>query len=215
MEPNDDLCNACGYHLILKKVIDMEGVHRPDTATGFDRVIKKHLSEPDSTSNMLLWAKMGVLFFVVLVCFVVFGVWGLLFGVVLVVGYWIYATLLRIKAEDNPDAHIERDPIAAICWNVMLLLQRMFGWRALQPPFGSLQALTLRSGSFTNDDLGQVEDLKKVQVLDLEGTGITDAGLSHLKGHKKICFLVLKNTAVTSTGVERLQQSIPTAWIWY
>ena len=41
MEPNDDLCNACGYHLILKKVIDMEGVDRPDTSTGFDRVVIK------------------------------------------------------------------------------------------------------------------------------------------------------------------------------
>jgi hypothetical protein len=215
MEPNDDLCNACGYHLILKKVIDMEGVHRPDTATGFDRAVKKHLVDPDSTTNTLLWFKMGGLFFLVLVCFVCLGAWGLLIGAVLVVAYLIYSARLRIKAEDNPDAHIERDPIAAIMWTAMLSMQRMFGWRSLEPPFGALRVLTLRNESFTNDDLGQVEDLKKLQVLDLEGTGITDGGLSHLKGRKKLRFLVIKNTGVTAAGVERLQQSIPTAWIWY
>ena len=215
MEPDDDLCNACGYHLILKKVIDMEGVNRPDTSTGFDRVIKKHLDESTSTANMLLWAKMGGLFVLVLVCFVCLRLWGLAIGTVLVVGYFIYRAQLRIKAEDNPDAHIEVDPIAAIMWSSMLSFQRMFGWRSLEPPFGGLRVLTLRNGSFSNDDLGQVEDLKQLQVVDLEETGITDAGLSHLKGRKKLRFLVLKNTAVTTAGVERLQQSIPAAWIWY
>ncbi|MDP6466172.1 MAG: hypothetical protein QF918_00425 [Pirellulaceae bacterium] len=215
MEPDDDLCNACGYHLILKKVIDMEGVDRPDTSTGFDRVVKKHLNETDSTTNMLMWAKIVGFSFLFLVGFVCLGRWGLAIGVVFVVGYFIYGARLRIIAEDNPDAHIEREPIAAVTWSAMLSLQRMFGWRSLEPPFGVLRVLTLRNGSFTNDDLGQVEDLKQLQVLDLEGTGITDAGLSHLKGRKKLCFLVVKNTAVTAAGVERLQRSIPTAWIWY
>jgi hypothetical protein len=215
MEPNDDLCNACGYHLILKKVIDMGGVDRPDTSTGFDRVVKKHLSDPESTANTMLWFKMGGLFLVLVLVLVCLGVWGLAIGAVLVVGYLLYAARLKIKAEDNPDIHVERDPIAAIMWATMLTFQRMFGWRSLQPPFGVLCVLTLKNESFTNDDLGQIEDLKKLQVLDLEGTGITDAGLIHLKGRKKICFLVVKNTAVTSVGVERLQRSIPTAWIWY
>lgn len=215
MEPDDDLCNACGYHLILKKVIDMEGVHRPDTATGFDRVVKRHLDESESTAGMLFWAKLGGLFFLVLLCFVCLGVWGLAIGVVVAVGYFLYAAHLRAKAEDNPNAHIERDPIAAVMWSSMLTFQRMFGWRSLQPPFGKLRVLTLRDASFTNEDLGNVEDLAKIRVLDLEGTGITDAGLTHLKGRKKLCFLVVKKTAVTAGGVERLQQSIPTTWIWY
>jgi len=215
MEPDDDLCNACGYHLILKKVIDMEGVERPDTAKGFDRAIKKHLDDSESTDGMLLWAKMGGLFFVALVCFVCFGIWGLAFGAVLVVGYLIYRAQLRIRAEDNPDTHVERDPIAAILWTSMLTIQRLIGWRSPEPPFGALRVLTLRNATFTNEDLGQVEDLKQLQVLDLEGTGITDAGLRHLKGKKKLRFLVMKSTAVTPAGVERLQQSIPTTWIWY
>jgi len=215
MEPDDDLCNACGYHLILKKKIDMEGIHRPDTATGFDRVVKKHLDEAESTSNMLLWAKLGGLFFLVLLCFVCLGIWGLALGVVLAVGYFIYRARLKIKAENNPEAHVELDPIAAIMWSSTLMVQRAVGWRALQPPFGSLRVLTLRDSAFSNDDLAAIEDLKKMQVLDLEGTGITDAGLRHLKGRKKLCFLVVKNTAVTSAGVQRLQQSIPMAWIWY
>jgi DNA-directed RNA polymerase subunit RPC12/RpoP len=215
MEPDDDLCTACGYHLILKKVIDMEGIHRPDTSTGFDRVVKKHLDESESTAGMLLWAKFGGLFVLVLICFVCLGAWGLLIGLAVVIGYFIYRARLRIKAEDNPDAQVEPDPLAAIMWSAMLTVQRMIGWRALESPFGSLRVLTLRDASFTNDDLGQVEDLKQFEVLDLESTGITDGGLSHLKGRKKLRFLVVKNTAVTAAGVERLQQSVPAAWIWY
>jgi len=215
MEPTDDLCHACGYHLILKKVIDMEGIHRADSSKGFDRVVKKHLAESESTEGMLLWAKLGGLFFLVLICFVCLGFWGLLIGVVCVVGYLIYRARLKIKAEDNPDAQVEIDPIAAIMWSAMLAIQRAIGWRALEPPFGKLRVLTWRDRAFSNDDLEQVEDLKQVQVLDLDGTGVTDAGLRHLKGRKKLCFLVLKNTAVTAAGVERLQQSIPATWIWY
>jgi len=215
MEPDDDLCNACGYHLILKKVIDMEGIHRADNATGFDRVVKRHLEESESTDGMLLWAKLGGLFFLVLVCFVCLGVWGLAIGAALVVGYFIYAARLKIQAEDNPNAHVERDPIAAMMWSSMLALQRLGGWRSPAPPFGKLRALTLRDASLSNDALGEIEDLAKFEALDLQGTGITDAGLAHLKGRKKLRFLVLKNTAVTRAGVERLQQSIPAAWIWF
>ncbi len=215
MERDDDLCTACGYHLILKKVIDMEGIERPDSSTGFERVVKKHLDEAESTAGMLLWAKMGGLFFLVLVCFVCLGGWGLLIGLVVVVAYLIYRAQLRIKAEDNPDAQIEPDPVAAILWSAMLAVQRMIGWRGLEPPFGKLRVLTRRDAAFGNDELGQLEHLKKYQVLDLEGAGITDAGLSHLKGRKKLRFLVVRKTAVTAAAVQRLQQSIPSAWIWY
>ena len=215
MEPDDDLCNVCGYHLILKKVIDMDGIHRPDRSTGFDRVVKKHLDDSESTTDMLLWAKLGGIFFVALICFVCLGAWGLLIGVFLVIGYFIYQARLRVKAEDNLEAQIETDPLAAITWSGMLTLQRLVGWRSLEPPFAPLRVLTLRDGAFGNDELAQVEDLDQYEVLDLEGTGITDAGLGRLKAQKQLRFLVVKNAAVTAVGVQRLQQSIPTAWIWH
>ena len=55
MPLNDDLCDECGYHLILRKVLDTSGVHRHNDATGLDRFLKGQLAENDTADSALFW----------------------------------------------------------------------------------------------------------------------------------------------------------------
>ena len=62
MPANEDLCDECGFHQVLGKVIDLDGIDRPDKSTGFERTLKRHLSETTTAESALLWFRIFLAF---------------------------------------------------------------------------------------------------------------------------------------------------------
>jgi hypothetical protein len=61
----------------------------------------------------------------------------------------------------------------------------------------------------TDQGLGHLKDLKKLEALDRARTPITDAGLEHLIGLTSLRKLNVSGTGVTEEGTKRLPQALP------
>jgi hypothetical protein len=216
MRPHDDLCDSCGYHLILKKVIDISDMHRRNTATGFERLLQDQLHESESSRNVLLWMKIVAAFLLLGILFMCLGQYwwvGVLAIGAAVAFYW--AKYHQRKAGGSAsDSDINRDPLSALLWSGMLGVQRAAGWRKFEWPLPKARSLTLRDSSFGDDELGEL-NLSELEALDIEGTGVTDQGLTHLHESKQLKFLVVRRTGVTPFGAARLQENLPQTLVWY
>jgi hypothetical protein len=217
MPADEDLCDHCGYHRILKKVIDLTGIERADKdrSTGLERAIKRQLNESETVESTLRWAKILVGFLGLVFLRLLLGrFWWL--GVVAVGGLlaWLYFRRRVTKSGGETDSRFNRDPLVTLVWNVMLMVQRAIGWRQLAWPFKTCLVLTLRDPTFGDEDLARLQNLGSFEAIDLEGTRITDAGLVHLKDARALQFLVLKRTQVTSDGMQRLQLALDKTLIW-
>jgi hypothetical protein len=211
---NEDLCDACGYHTILKKVLDLNGVNTRDSSTGFERAIKGQISESETPESALLWVKLVAGFFLVLFVLLCFGRWGLAAAVTCALAYAVYRFVWAPK-RGEAGSELNRDPVSIACWTGMLFLQRAVGWRLPRWPFPKTRSLSLRDPAFSDDDLEELDGLADVQTLDFEGTKISDGGLIHLCDSKQLRFLVLRRTRVTTGGVTKLQRALPEVWIWH
>ncbi len=216
MKPNDDLCDACGYHLVLKKVIDISDMPKRNQSVGFERLLKEQLHDPESTSNTLLWVKIVGSLFLVGILFMCLGKWWWV-GVLVAAGigglYWMKQ---RQQAADGPaGSEVNRDPVSLFVWSILLTVQRVIGWRKLEWPFPKARLLILCDPSFNDAELAGLERLNDLEAMDLQGTGITDAALDHLRPLKQLRFLVLRRTNVTTSAAQRLQQDLPKTMIWF
>ena len=95
MPLNDDLCDACGYHLILRKVLDTEGVARRNDSTGLERVMKKQLSRGETPENTLFWAQLVAGCLLLLVCSMCLGIYGLFLAGAAIAAYVVYRLATR------------------------------------------------------------------------------------------------------------------------
>lgn len=213
MPPEDDLCDACGYHLILRKVLDLEGVHRPDTSTGLERLIKRQLSEGTTLESALFWAKIVAVFFLLLLCVLVFGRYGLPVAALAIAAYVVVSRWLAARRQVSSAAG-SCGPLSAAVWSGVLFTQRAIGWRLPTWPFPKVRVLEIRDPAFDDEDLADL-DLDGLQALDIEGTRVSDDGLACLADGRQLRFLVLRRTQVTPAGVVRLQAALPEAWIWH
>lgn len=215
MAPNDDLCDHCGYHLVLKKVIDISDMPKKNTATGFERIFKEQLNDPESTSHTLLWIKIAGSLFLLLILYLVLGKWWWI-GVLVIAGagglYWMK---LRQQSADAQTGSVNRDPVSLVIWSMLLTIQRVIGWRKMEWPFPKARSLTLCDPAFNDDELDGLERLNELEAMDLEGTGITDEGLEPLRPLKQLRYLVLRRTQVSPGAAQRLQQDLPKTLIWF
>jgi hypothetical protein len=210
----EDLCDACGYHRILKKVLDTSGVRPQEDATGFERIFRGQVHESESPENALFWASVVAGLLLVFFCSMCLGIWGFLFGIFCVLGY-VAICLATREQRQKSGGGVNQDPISIFLWSVLLIIQRAAGWRLPKWPFPKTRVLTLHDPTFDDRDLSELDGLEGFEVLDLEGTQITDAGLLHLADLKKLRFVVLRKTRVTPGGVGRLQRALRRAWIWH
>jgi hypothetical protein len=214
MQPNDDLCDACGYHLILKKVIDISDMKKRSSATGFERMLEGQLHDSETSRGALLWMKLVAVLFLLGMMFLCLGRFWWIGVLAAGAGWAFYWVRSRSHAQESGQSQVNQDPLSSLLWSALLVLQRTMGWRRLEWPFPKARALTLCDPKFTDDQLSELKGLDELEVLDLEGTGITDAGLEHLRGGKELRFLVLRRTGVTPAGASRVQRDLPQALIW-
>ena len=208
---DEDLCDACGFHKILGKVIDLDGVVRRNSATGLERVVRKQLAGDETPSSALLWFKILAAFMLVTICMACLGVWWWIGVAVLAGGYAAFH--FRSKAAD-PASEVNADPLSGAIWQSVLILQRAIGWRRLEWPLPRLRSLVIRDSAFADEDLATLENLSEFRVLDLEGTAVTNAGLVHLAELRQLEYLVVRRTGVNAAGLQRLQNALRSTWIW-
>ena len=218
MPRDEDLCDACGYHRILKKVLDMDGIHRPKTATGFERLIAPQLTEGETVTNLLLWLKIAGFFVLAFILFLIIGTPGPVLVLLAAGGYFAYrwwrATQAAEAEDRDGEPDVNRDPVSIFLWTLWLWWNRTMGWRSPTAPYAPLRSLTLRDPQFSDVDLRESDEIANYEVLDLEGTGITDNGIHFLATQKQLRFVVLRRTKVTAAGLQRLQQALPDATLW-
>ena len=197
MPAHEDLCDRCGFHKILGKVIDLDGVNRRDSSTGFERAVEKHLHPTETAAGTLLWFKVLAGFLLLVILVACLGRW-----------FWIGAFL-----QSTDGSEINPDPASAALWASALMTQRLVRWRGLEWPFRPVEALVIRDSDFGDEDLAELE-LADLGALDLEGTKVSNAGLSYLTDLGDLKFLVLRKTDVTIEGVQRVQRTLRDTWIW-
>jgi Leucine-rich repeat (LRR) protein len=56
----------------------------------------------------------------------------------------------------------------------------------------------------SDQQLAQIDGLRKVEYLDLSGSEATDAGLAHLRAYKTLKHLYLQNTDITDNGLAQI-----------
>lgn len=216
LPPHEDLCDACGYHLILKKVIDIRDMPKRNQATGMERLLHDQLHDPESASNTLLWAKIVGCVFALGVLWMCLGRWWWV-GVLISAGmgglYWMKRRARQ--AERQTGSSINDNPISQVAWMLLLVVQRAAGWRKLEWPFPRSRSLILRDPAFHDRELAGLDGLRDLEAMDLEGTGITDEALQHLRPLKQLRFLVVRRTQVTPIAARQLQQDLPQAMIWH
>ncbi len=79
----------------------------------------------------------------------------------------------------------------------------------------STERLVIRDRAFGDAELLQIAELNRLQVLVLRDTAITDQSLRYLRGLRQLRYLHLEGTSVSDEQVFRLQQTIPSCWIWW
>jgi hypothetical protein len=210
---NEDLCDACGYHRILKKVLDTSDIKRADSSTGLERFLRNQVDDLETAESAWLWAKIVAAFFVVFFSAMCLGMLGLVVSIVAVIGLALY---LRAWRKNHPEATtISEDPLSRLIWFGVLFVQRGLGWRFPQWPFPKARVLSLRDPKLDDDALFDLENLDEVDVIDLEGTAITNEGVLELADCKQLRFLVVRRTQVTAEAARKLQTALPKLWIWY
>ena len=211
-----DLCDACGYHKILKKVLDPEGLHRQDKATGFERFLKKQLSEGETAESALVWAKLAVGVGTIVLLVLIAQCMGPVAAVICLVGViGLVAWTVLQKKVSHDSSKTNQDMLSSVVWTGFLSLQRVCGWRLLEWPFPKTRVLTMHDTSFNDGDLQSMHNLDSFQTLDLERTQISDEGLVQLAGLDGLRFLVLRQTQVTPEGIQGLQTQLDQTMIWY
>lgn len=216
MPPDEDLCDNCGYHRVLKRRIDVsEGINKPDKSVGFERFFKGQLADKNSEESTLLMLKIvgGVLAAAfIFICFP----WSLFVAFAIGGAFLFYKSKQKSVAVASGDpSALNQDPASSMIWSVVLSFQRAVGWRHPEWPFPTTTALTLHDSTFTDDDLNSVEDLSRYETLDLEGTQLSNASLQTMEQMKQLRYIVVRRTNVTVAGVQRLQQALPKASVWY
>ncbi|MBP87051.1 MAG: hypothetical protein CMJ64_10100 [Planctomycetaceae bacterium] len=214
MPQQEDLCDHCGFHRILKRKIDIaDGINKPDNSTGFERAFRGQLEDADSADNMLKILKIVGLLVAVAFLFVC-RPYSWFVAIIGGVGFFLYRKK-QVASSSANDSAINQDAMSSTAWTLMLSLQRAIGWRLLAWPFPKTKALILHDSTFTDADLGDLDELPQYEALDLEGTQVTNDGLRHLERHKQLRYLVFRQTNVTVSGVQKLQQILPEASIWF
>ena len=214
MPLSEDLCDECGYHMILRKVLDTSGVHRHDDSTGFERFFKSQISEYETAEGAIFWAQVFFGFMFVFMCHRLLGMTGFVISVAAVIAYALYRKATRQQREEAREQG-KRDLFSSTIWKMFLHVQRGLGWRQSKWPFPKAQVYTMHAHDFEDDELSEIDDPDSLDVMDLEGTRITDVGLAKLEKFKRLKFVVLRRTQVTQAGVTRLQRSLRNAWIWW
>ncbi len=100
-------------------------------------------------------------------------------------------------------------------WDLVLSKVRGENWTSSYVNPDKVKVVDCRGQDVDDVKLLMIKSLDKTTALDLEGSRITDQGLIGLRSYPRLKYLVLKGTQVTDEGVFRLQQAIPTTWIWY
>ena len=135
MPLNDDLCDECGYHLILRKVLDTSGVHHHNDATGFDRFLKGQLAENETAESALFWAHIVAGFCLLSLCVLCLGLLkGFLLAALIMGGYTAYRLATKERREREKDSS-QGDRVSRTLWSAILGFQRVVGWRHTQWPF--------------------------------------------------------------------------------
>ena len=216
MPADEDLCDHCGYHRVLKRRIDIsEGIKKPDKSVGFERLFRGQLSDADSAESTLLMIKVVGGLMAAAFLFVCHP-WSWFVAVAAGAGYFYYRQKKRAPTAGDADpSAVNQDVASTFLWTLVLSFQRTVSWRVPVWPFRTTKALTLHDSTFTDHDLADVEELSSYETLDLEGTQVSNAGLEQLQKMKQLRNLVVRRTNVTVAGVQRLQQALPKACIWY
>jgi len=213
MPANEDLCVECGYHRLLKKKLDMEGVYRPPKEAGAAAYLSESLASGESMGSVALWG--GVLGgMVLLVIGILFHPLSWFLVIPLGVGVGLYSAN-RARLKEQLGDYYTPGILEQTGWGVALVLVRLSGFRQPHPPFAALPAEIRRNQDFGDADLEQLDRLTELKALDLEGTNVTDAGLECLLDNKQLQYVVLRRTNVTAEGVRSLQKHLRRTWIWY
>lgn len=206
----EPLCDACGYHALLKRRIasDIE-TFKPDENLGFKRWFNSQLAEGESYDSVLFWGKIVFGFLLVVFTFIFFPLSLCLTIpiVILVAGLYMY---LKANQRQGDDAFYDAGT------RITLQIMRALNWPEMKWPFKRTPSFSAKGTEFTDQDLIEMSNPEAVLALDLEGTDITDAGLTHLAaewGHLK--YLVLLDTKTTRPAVVDLQFQLPRTMIWY
>ena len=72
-------------------------------------------------------------------------------------------------------------------------------------PHKPVVQVDLANTKITDNDLGQLKNLKEIRRLHLDGTNTTDAGLGEIMGLKKLIWLSLRGTKITDAGLAYLK----------
>jgi hypothetical protein len=94
-------------------------------------------------------------------------------------------------------------------------MARKMKWQNYDQRFQGRKIIDCRGEGVTDEKILDLEDIEKCEVLDLQNTPVTDNGLRTLYTLQNLHCLVLRKTQVTDEGVFRLQQTLPSLWIWY
>lgn len=216
MPADEDLCDQCGYHRVLKRRLDIsEGINKPDKSVGFERLFRGQLADKDAAESTLLMIKVFAGFIAAAFLFVCHP-WSWFVTLAGGAGYFVYWNKKRSATTgDGDSSKVNQDIISSSMWTIVLSLQRAVGWRVAAWPFPTTKALTLHDSTFTDQDLREFDELSKYETLDLEGTQLSNAALEHLAAMKQLRFIVVRRTNVTVAGIQRLQQALPKACIWF
>jgi hypothetical protein len=189
MPPQEDLCDHCGFHRILKRKIDIsDGINQPDTTTGFERMFRGQLEDADSADGTLKILKIVGLVAAAAFLFVCHP-YSWFIAIIGGVGFFIYRKK-QLGSSSAGSSALNQDALSSTAWTLMLSLQRAIGWRLLAWPFPSSKALILHDSTFTDEDLAALEELPQYETLDFEGTQISNEGLRHLERQGQLRYLV-------------------------
>lgn len=212
MPANEDLCDQCGYHRILGKKIDLEGVRKEPKERGAKAWVQETLHDGETAGSVGVWAAVlaGVVLLVFGFLFSPVG-WFLAIPLLILIGWF---TITRQQAKDEQGDAYQAGAIEKFLWNLALIAVRISGFRAPHWPFPALRKAVYQSTAFDDDALAEVDELENLEALDLEGTSISDDGIGVLADCRKLQYLVLRGTHVTPETVRLLQRKLRRTWIW-
>lgn len=210
-------CPGCGHQerMLVPDKRSIESI--PVEPAGFQLWCKKRLS--GGVSFRVVANAMHAMFAVIvillsLMAVLVAGAGGVV-ALVFIAGVVVLYILCLMEARRLGTQRVAKPGVLLRpLWALFLLISRRTNWKNFVSSESPESIADLRNAPISDRDLITMEELQQCNVLDLEGTEITDQGLQYLRGMKNIKALVVGKTHVTEEAVFRLQQSIPTAWIW-
>ncbi len=157
-----------------------------------------------------------VLLFLVLVS--IFAIGGVFGGLLVLLLVLLGATYVAFVVKGHQLANNPRATLAWFqkpVWLLVLIMARKMKWQNYDQRFQGRKIIDCRGEGVTDEKILDLEDIEKCEVLDLQNTPVTDNGLRTLYTLQNLHCLVLRKTQVTDEGVFRLQQTLPSLWIWY